>query len=711
MKLNQNNQNIFLHAAAPKGSPTFGGLSSKIPTSLDEIKKIKRIVDCNANNLLSDTVRRIPSTYLTRKGTDAENILLPTFMPKWHDFVESFIDIGRMPRGIATSVIQNLRNKFPKSRFIRQLAIAPFVQRHMHVVNLKNNLGTLNGIYENGAELLKKAGSSSALCKCSIEESACEGVSKGFDKLLNDSMEWAKPKYDTKYERFWTRLVSGFTAASFLGKDFFNKAKMNNKDDKEAKQAAREKMNQEVLATTGEAISQFAFLATFAQLANTKTWLAPIVSAFIGLTFNIVSRIALGRKLTRIETPNSTVQFGTAPKIEDFLQNAKNSKEQTNINLPVKEKRRLLTLKNILIATGASIVTGFALKAGVRTKTFQNLKKVFDDTGFGGRINKLRASAYEEMITNRREMQEASNAFHQIGESELGRRIKSDIPKFQSEHGIYLGRRAKTTKLFGKVEVPVSSLYQLPLIPLRFFKELIMYPYKMVNSFAQSTARGVLQKQGIDLEQVKPEQIQKRFSRFCAKIVDNSPAARKKDATDLENIFFRFREFKAKYPNPDEFEKEFGKYVKNMRKISVNSTTASKINNEKLAVPAQILGMLSGIAFNMNDDYNKTIELGGTEQQAQKDARLRGTNKFTRVAVQATVAGTLNSLLAKQYSSSLLKAALITAGATVLTDTVCRILTGMPFKRMNKEELIKDKEKREKGLSQEYFRVIDKVVS
>ena len=148
-----------------------------------------------------------------------------------------------------------------------------------------------------------------------------------------------------------------------------------------------------------------------------------------------------------------------------------------------------------------------------------------------------------------------------------------------------------------------------------------------------------------------------------------------------------------------------------MRKISVNSTTASKIQNEKLAVPAQILGMLGGIVFNMNDDYNKTIELGGTKEQAEKDGRLRGANKFVRVAVQATIAGTLNSMFAKYYTGSLLQAALITAGATIATDAACRGLTGMPFRKMSKEELIKHQEKKENGVNEKYFKVVDKIVS
>jgi len=696
MELSRINQNISFKGSVRKDSPTFGGISAKNLANSDAIKAVKKIVDGSANNLLSDTVERIPKKYLTESG-------VPVAVSKGKDLVESFVDIGRIPRGIATSIAQNLYERFPDNKLVKQFYNAPFVQKHIGLTSLKNNLGALRGIYKNGTEFLKKAGGDADVAK--------ETVSKGFDKLLNSSMGWGKPSYDTKYERFWVRLVSGFTAANFLGKDFFNKAKMNGKDDREAKRSAREKITQERLANTGEAISQFAFLATFAQLANTKSWVAPVVSAGIGVAFNVISRLALGRKLTRVKTTPTSVQFGSTPQIEDFVQKAKNEQKPDNISAPKRDKKHRLSLKNILIATGASIAAGFALKAGANTKAFKSLKGAFNATSLGTRIKKLQANTFEEAITSVGELQELGGLLKKTGESGLGDDILKSVSNFAEGQKIYAGRRIKTAKLFGKVEVPVSRLYELPLMPLRFLKELVTYPYKMVNTFAQDIAKNTLKKRNIDWEKVKPKDIKNGVSRFCAKLIDTPKSVKKPDIADIENVLFRFRDFKGKYPKTADLEREFGKYVQNIRKLSVNSTTASKISNEKLVIPAQILSMLGGIFFNMNDDYNQTITLGGTREQAQKDARLRGMNKFVRVAVQATIAGTLNGMFAKYYNSSLLKAGLITAGATVATDTACRVLTGMPFKRMSKEELIQHKKNKEKGINEKYFRMVDRAVS
>ncbi len=713
MGLSRVNQNASLSSPAPKGSPAFGRLGSKIPLSLDELKAIKQIADCKAANLVTDITKRIPLKHLVQKGTAADGVFLPKDVSKWRKLLESFVDIARMPRGLAASILQNLRAKFPKNGFIENLYNRPFIQKQIKITELKDNLGTLKGIYENGAEFLHKAKSGKAICKYGISENACESVSNGFDKLLNSAMGWGKSKYDTKHERFWTRIVSGFVAANFLGRDFFNKAKMNDKNDKEAKQSAHGKINQERLATAGEAISQFAFLAAFGQLANTKSWAPPLISALIGLAFNVISRLALGRRITRVKVPSNEVRFDTTPQIEDFVQDAKDKKEPENINVPSREKKRLLTLKNILIAIGTSIALGFVLKAGKRTKVFKNLEQAFYETRLGKWANKLKSNAFEDVIASKQELFDISDSLEKGSEKNIGISIRESLGHLglEGKEEFYLGKSTKTTKLFGKIEVPTSKLQELPLMPLRFLKEIVMYPYKVADSFVQASAKYILEKQGVNLENINNENLKSRLSKFCAKVIDKSAPVRKADIEDIENIVLRFRSFKEKYPQTAEFDREFGAYIDNMRKASLNSVTSSKINNEKLAVPAQVLGMLSGIFFNMNDDYNQTVTLGGSKKQAEKDARLRGVNKFIRVGVQATIVGVLNALFAKYYNASVFKAALVTAGATITTDTACRVLTGMPLRKMNKDELVEHEKKKEEGISGKYFKIVDKIVS
>ena len=170
-------------------------------------------------------------------------------------------------------------------------------------------------------------------------------------------------------------------------------------------------------------------------------------------------------------------------------------------------------------------------------------------------------------------------------------------------------------------------------------------------------------------------------------------------------------EFKEKYPDKDKAKEEFMKYFDKMRLLSNNNVTSSSCNNSKIAVAAQTLGTLSGMWFNMNDEFNSSIRNGSTKYEAQKDARLRGINKFFRMTVQIIISGSLNSLFQKQYNSSIKSAAIVVALSTILTDSVSRILTGMPSRKMTKEELEKYQKEHKEGFMSGYYKFIDKLAS
>ena len=59
-----------------------------------------------------------------------------------------------------------------------------------------------------------------------------------------------------------------------------------------------------------------------------------------------------------------------------------------------------------------------------------------------------------------------------------------------------------------------------------------------------------------------------------------------------------------------------------------------KLKNSQIGVLAQITGTLTGMWFNMNDEYNAAIKNGDNKQNAQKAARKRGLNKFARMTSQ-----------------------------------------------------------------------------
>lgn len=665
----------------------------KIPliTDPDLAKSLRHIIDCRAGHLVERVTDRIKAN---PKGI---NYLIegefPTKPSVLGDFLEGLKDMAKMPLAISANLAKFLHQKFPDIKLFDNFYSSKHVQNYFQDAALKNDVATLRGVYLNGKKFIDEIGKPSGdKCGCGQVKNHCENLSDKLDEALNDSMDFAKAQYDTKYERFITRLVSGFTAAGFLGKDFFNRAKMNGKDDETANKDKKEKVNQEVIANIGEAISQFAFLATFPILANTKKWVTPLVSAGIGFTFNIVSRLIVGRPLSRIKMGALALpkELRNAPMgIEDFKNHAKENTKKDNKTDNNQNKKSLLSLKNILLVSAGSIAAGFALRYGktkfIKTDMYKSLQNMFSNSKIGKALRNLKADEIENIYTDSKELKSLCETLSEVGEDSIGKKIKQNIQEIIGEDEktkLLIGKKYRNIKLFGKVEIPLYKIHKLPLAPFEFIKSIVAFPYQK----ALQLAEGLKWVEKID----KPKELS--------------------DPYKIRNILTRYREYKNLYGhNRELFVNNFRKYVQKTHESSLNTITASKIENEKITVAAQVLGMLFGITFNMNDDFNKTVENGGTKIEAEKAARLRGLNKFSRTSIQAVIAATLNGAFAKQYNSNLIKAGIITATATVLTDIACRVLTGMPFKQMTKNEQETYKQEQEQGISGKYFKFIDRL--
>ena len=112
--------------------------------------------------------------------------------------------------------------------------------------------------------------------------------------------------------------------------------------------------------------------------------------------------------------------------------------------------------------------------------------------------------------------------------------------------------------------------------------------------------------------------------------------------------------------------------------------------------------------FAGNDDYNSTFSQTGDVNKAKKDARLRMINKIIRTSVQCVFLN-LNNLFKTSYKTSLMAAGIITACCTISTDFVTRVLSGMPFKKMNKKELEQYSRNKKEGILKNYYKFLDKL--
>ena len=645
MRLNPNN---FIKTAT-----SFKGMK---PPTADELQAIGDFVNKNIDGFQDSLINSIRSK--------APNLI------KQVDGIDCIGDFSIFSKILNTigdvalaplSLLDGLAKKFPKLG-LNNSEILKAYREHTQLVSKVN---ALQGLQENALQVVRKyTKNGENIADFSDEISKEVGIK--LDKLLNNQMSYNVADYDTKKERLATRIVSGFTAAIFLGNDFYNKAIQKGKNEQEAKKEQHLKQYQEYKENICEGLLQFGSLALFSKLINKSIWAPAIVSTAIGLISRVASRKVSNMPIRRIKATNTTNQL-TFNKFQEKIKSNQTDKlfeKPKEDNTP--KKKPILSFKNILMFCALSIATGYALK--------RHNSPILE---LGNKASKVK------LIAQKDDLNSLSKVLKNCNEKKLAERI-IEIAENSDSKEIVLGEIDATRKIFG-IEVSEEGLKRLITAPFTFVKEAFFYPYKIVEKLEKSIKNVKAPKDATKVE-------------FKNK--------------DITNIYARFLDFKAKYgKNEEKLAEEFSKYVKEMRINSNNLKTSSSTDASKIAVIAQTLGTLTGIWFNMNDEYNSSIRNGATKYEAEKDARLRGINKFFRMSVQIAISGALNTMFFKQYNSSVAKSACVVAVSTFLSDKVSRVLSGMPNKKMTKEELEQYQKEHKEGMMSWYYKLIDKLAS
>ena len=665
-------------------------LKGKAP-DIDDLRAVKRFANCSLDGLEKSLIQSIekkaPELIQTLDGE--KYIPDDTIIKRIASGFKSFF-------GMPMDAIDSIAKKFPDSK----LNHAEFLQRYRDSVQLDNEVRALQGIHKNTLDFVKNAmpeGSKYPTGECDgFCESICDPVTNKFIKKLNGVMADDVANYDTKKERFATRLISGFTAALFLGNDFYNKSIQKGKTIEEAKKEQHKKQGQEIRENICEAIVQFAVFACFSKAVNKSVWAPAIIGAAIGLVSRVISRKASGMRITRMEVPENNSLNKQLLSMNEFMESVKagnteellNEKRNNQINnINNKKKKPVLSLKNILLFCAASIAGGYALRFGKNhTKIGQNIADMMKK-----HTDKFNEGIIEKIEADGDTLFKLSNVLDENGNTKLDKTIKNVLENIDKEGKVTLGTDFITTKKLFGIEVKVKDLKALKTAPFRFIKELVSYPYKIASKLEEAIRNSRLKAQDKGIPK-KPELT--------------------KDIYGIKNLYKRFLEFEAKYGGDEKkLSEEFGKYVRKMQLASNNEITSSKGNNSKIAVIAQTLGTLTGMWFNMNDEFNSSVRNGSTKEEAEKDARLRGINKFFRMTVQVIISGSLNDIFCKQYNNSIASSAAVVAASTVLTDMASRVLSGMPSKKMAKEELEQYQKDHKEGVMSWYYKMIDKLAS
>lgn len=635
--------------------------------------------------------------------------------------IVSFKTFISMPLDLVNAIAE----KFPNSKFYN----LEILKKHREAAQFEDHLKALQGLQNKGIEIAKKslrknnvtaypADSPSCNDYC---ENLCSFFGEEFNKVLNNKMADDVAMYDTKKERFVTRLVSGFTAALFLGNDFYNKAIEKGKTEKEAKKEQYLKQGQEVRENICEAITQFAVFACFSKFVNSSPWAPAIVGAAIGFVSRIVSRLSSNMPIRRIAAPKRTAL--ETPSLEQYKNYTKEGKSENIVTNTKFENDKKETKKPVLNAKNIILFCLFSIAGGYSARFIKNNTKIGRE--FAQFIQKhkdiMQDVTHENLYARKNTVYDMQQIANVTGEKALKAKADKILNEFEkiNDSEILIGRECKKTKIFG-VEVKTKDLFSLATAPFEFVKEFLFYPYKIADKLEKGIRSKLNNDAPLD-ELSAPMRIVRRLTdkikeRFPDKFASNALNVKDEinhdDIYEFKNIYKKFAEFEEKYKHdPEQLKEEFTKYLRKTRLMSFNEITQSKGDNSQIAVLAQTLGTLTGMWFNMNDEYNASIRNGSTKTQAEKEARLRGINKFFRMTVQVIISANLNRLFKAQYNSSIAKSALIVAASTILTDAASRIMSGMPTHKMTKEELEEYREKHKEGVMKWYYDVIDKLAS
>lgn len=726
MQIFSKNPNNITHTSKSH-SPAFKGGVDKFTDSVAGTLAVARRASCKHgrfspvyNDLATATLEKAPELIEKVDGV---------YIPKDEKLTRKLIEAGRDFLELPLDLLDDILSHFPNSR-LNNLGI---LQKHRAHILEENKVKAFQGLFDYGKEFLTSDKVNRNLIppssdgNCSNEcVNVCSKFANKFNEQLNKAAELNKATYDGKKERFDTRMISGLTGALFLGNDFYNSAILKGKSEEEAKKAQRKKQGQEIKENLIEGFAQYGVLACFAKLASNNIWFSVASGVGVSTVARILSRKMSGMRITRMKAPENSMA--------EFVKAAKNNAEyKTQSERDREAKKPILSLKNILLASAGIIAAGFALKkAGTATTIGKKIS---------GQIAAWKDKSYEGSIENIAakpdELQNMVNIIKKHGEVDFGNAIENSALKNIKNGVVNIGKQYQIIKLPGGMTITKRALKKALLTPFSMVKEFVTYPYKLASKFvnamanskankkiaiakdnfqkkieAVNNAKNASERSMLAKEAKEASAILKQVEEEVSNKLTKTGSQKLADPYDIKNIYVRYKKFEEKFgKDPQKLEEEFGKYIEKLRAASLNNQTSSKIDNSQIAVLAGVTGTLTGMWFNMNDEYNAAIKNGDNKQDAQKAARKRGLNKFARMTSQVAISGALNKLFKKQYQGSLFGAGVIVAVSTVLTDMVSRVLTAMPTKKMNKEQLEQYQEQHKTGKMAWYYNLIDKLAS
>lgn len=570
---------------------------------------------------------------------------------------------------------------------------------------------------------------------------AKDKIAENIAKMANSSITSASKKfgqYNTKTERAWNRLGTGFVSAMFARTDFYNISMLQSDDKEKAQKAGRKRFKQDMSRQGITAALTYFLLGAMQGKANSSIPYAVLSLGGITLVSEILSRkinhISLkplspqeAKEIAEKQGKNKKLKQGrakfkgkaeketstakplsennppvklTEPKpIDNVFKVFTDKADDIEKTIPVKESEPKSKNKNSIVKKvlkGIGAIVGVSLAVGfLRSKNILGINTLINNVSKGYN-NFVKHITTTEFSIPKNQAEELLDHVKARGFDEQHKILRRSVDTMSSKL-VHTGRSQFVRGVVPKATITENSgFYNLGRVESNVKKGLataLLFPIDTIKGLigsANKVVRTVLSGPVPENNSSNVNQAAVQFVKKYAAKYNNALTS-----TNSKNALKKFDE---------ELTEALTRHF---------SQATSKHKNTSLAMLSRVLiTFISGYFF-VNDYRNQVlIESKGEDvKRANATAKERVGHKMSNFMFNSLFMHLFNTVFENIYLSSILGATGVAMATEITNETFVRKSICTPTEKMNKDELIEYENKRlnDPGIKGDYYRWFMKV--
>ena len=638
-------------------------------------------------------------------------------------------------------------NKLLDDRVIKKQAIDSFYR--------------VSGVFEQATEGLQNfAAKNKKMSAAALKSAQTDFVKENVERLAQESVQAANKKvgkYNTKTERAFNRLGTGFVSASFAATDFYNISMLQNDDKDKANISARKRFAQDMRRQGLTAGITYIILGAFQNKVNKSIPYAVLSLGGVTLMSEILSRKMGGISLRPL-SPEEAAKIADKRDSKKFEKIKKEAAKKgiKNPNIEQKEKEQSL---NSALSFNPSVFNLTNDDNSDNLKVFEMFTKKLDstientNTTFTANNTISNNEIKQETASNKKKKDILSTVLKVLGGivgaslvigymrtknifnidtiiKSISKKYNDGVKKLTTkqlimpkddvdgflgfmkslgfekqyeelkaavgkieEKGVLSGDSSVVQKNLGSKAVSSIEYYDMGKIDSKGRRALVNFILYPVNTISRIFKNGNNIIKRIFVKEAKSNQTQELSSEVAASFIKQYSDKYKRAIAKGDLDGFR-----------KEMESALTRHF---------SEANSKNKNTSIAMLSRFLITLISGYFFVNDYRNEVLieSRGKDTERAKATVKERVGHKFANFFLNSMFMDIFNTTFEHVYLSSVLGATAVSMATEVTNETAVRASICTPTKRMNREQLIEYENKRlnDKGPKGTYYRAFMKL--